>query len=62
MAAIAPPSAKDTSGHPGGRIWHSSTATSAETPLPITTDHGCAKGLEGTAKTSTALAPKGAMR
>ena len=33
----------------------------ADTTLPPTMDHGCASGLDGTANSSTADAPIGAM-
>ena len=36
--------------------------TAVDTRLPPSTGHGCASGLAGTAKSSTALAPIGATR
>ena len=39
----------------------SATATAAETELPTTADQGCASGLLGAAKSSTAEAPSGAI-
>ncbi len=40
--------------------WNIATPTSVDRTLPPTTDQGWASGLAGTAKTSTAEAPKGA--
>ena len=60
MSPIAPPTATDAA-TAGSSIQRAhAMPTSADNVFPPITDQGCASGLAGTAKTSTALAPKGA--
>ena len=56
--------ATDNAIRPNGSATNKQTATptSAASVLPTTADHGCASGLLGTAKSSTALAPNGATK
>ncbi len=62
MAKIAPPTATPAASAvcEGGNSITQAMPISADTVLPPMTDHGCASGLDGTANTSTALAPMGA--
>src|SRR5262245_52222847 len=62
MAKIATPPATPAANAvcDAGNSSTQAIPTSAETVLPPTTAQGCASGLDGTANTSTALAPMGA--
>ena len=62
MAKIASASDRDTASTGSAMTDSTRTAIRAEMPLPITADQGWARGLFGTAKSSTAEAPKGAIR
>ena len=61
MRAIARPTASAAASIGPGSQWAHSSPTSALSVLPATTGQGCANGLAGAVKTSTALAPTGAM-
>ena len=61
MAATASPTAAAPAHADCPRTIAQATPTNADTTLPITIDQGCASGLDGTANTSTAAAPKGAI-
>ena len=60
MTRIAPPTATPAARYGMGTKRAAVTPTSADMMLPPTTDQGCANGLAGTAKISTAEAPIGA--
>ena len=61
MTPMAIPTASAAASAVSGISMAQAVPINADTVLPPTTDHGCAKGLEGTANTRTALAPMGAM-
>ena len=60
MTRIAQPTATPAARYGMGTKRAAVTPTSADMMLPPTTDQGCANGLAGTAKISTAEAPIGA--
>ncbi len=60
MTRIAPPTAAPAASATSGMAFTAATPTSVERMLPPSTGQGCANGLAGTAKTSTADAPMGA--
>src|SRR5580704_13632092 len=62
MAQIASETAKAAAPNGSTIQLAQATPTVAETILPPMMDHGCASGLAGTAKSSTADAPMGATR
>ena len=60
MTAIAAPTASAAAMVGSGTAFATKMPTSAEMTLPPNTGQGCASGLAGTAKSSTADAPMGA--
>ena len=58
---MAPPTATAAATAGSGIQLTLAMPTMADSVLPPTTDQGCASGLAGTANTSTALAPSGAI-
>src|ERR1700754_327067 len=61
IAAIAPAAAAAAAMNGSGMSIPQITPTVADTRLPPISDHGCASGLAGTANSSTADAPIGAI-